>query len=736
MDQAGASVTVVASPVVVTINEIYQLNDPNPHITDPLQTGKPTFVRFTVRNQSSAAITGATFQVQVNNAGTYQPVTCQGAPTLPDPLAAGASQEITCQYTPPAGAAANTTLTPEVHVVVTGTGIATPVTAAQQVNFVDLLLGLNLNINPNTATPGDQVTFTLELTNEGASPIGCNAADDTLPCHITPDFGGNTILDTLFGIDFDTIFDTVLAPGATRSWPRQRTITATDPTDYALTVQGGFWSQPIQDASLLGYYTTQTTAEGTLNIGDEAGLAVENLDVYQIDTASGNAHLTLLQTGKVTHVTFDLRNTGNLDITGLNYTVAIGGEPLDPVCQHVGEALPDPFEPDDTVEVECRFSPPPGAENNPILTPELSVIARGNGGDARDTARTDLELVDLQINIQLGLDPTEVTAGDTLTYTVVLENEGASPIGCDIDVEPGLPCHLSLLTGTDTVLRDALLGLQDDVANTVLLPAGELGDTASFTATRTIQADEESVTYTLGVDGGYWTEDLETAGQLGYYIAHDEDTADLTVSSGDLVLNIVATPNPPVMGSNITYTITLRNETGSTVTDLVANWQISPVAANTNGYMLLSNPVRAQTTSGQITLRPTAIAAGGTLTGILAKTEDQTRSYVFMVTVVGTGLNGQVTASANITLAPTGVVTPTPTGTLWPSLPQMPTPSSNFKSLPTIERCFNASGPFPMSDAPRNGRVNLPSSIRYDSVAEKTKLPDVMSTWPPPKLAQ
>src|SRR5437763_11175005 len=55
---------------------------------------------------------------------------------------------------------------------------------------------------------------------------------------------------------------------------------------------------------------------------------------------------------------------------------------------------------------------------------------------------------------------------------------------------------------------------------------------------------------------------------------------------------------------------------------------------------------------------------------------------------------------------------PTPTGTLWPSLPQTPMPSSSFRSLPTMLTYFNASGPLPIRVALRTGRVSLPSSIR------------------------
>jgi hypothetical protein len=55
---------------------------------------------------------------------------------------------------------------------------------------------------------------------------------------------------------------------------------------------------------------------------------------------------------------------------------------------------------------------------------------------------------------------------------------------------------------------------------------------------------------------------------------------------------------------------------------------------------------------------------------------------------------------------------PTPTGTLCPSLPHTPTPSSSLRSLPIIETCLSTSEPAPMRVAPLTGRVILPSSIR------------------------
>src|ERR1035437_10328552 len=48
---------------------------------------------------------------------------------------------------------------------------------------------------------------------------------------------------------------------------------------------------------------------------------------------------------------------------------------------------------------------------------------------------------------------------------------------------------------------------------------------------------------------------------------------------------------------------------------------------------------------------------------------------------------------------------PTPTGSLWPFLPQLPTPGSSAMLLPTMVTLVSASGPLPISVAPFTGAV-------------------------------
>src|SRR5262249_25860491 len=54
---------------------------------------------------------------------------------------------------------------------------------------------------------------------------------------------------------------------------------------------------------------------------------------------------------------------------------------------------------------------------------------------------------------------------------------------------------------------------------------------------------------------------------------------------------------------------------------------------------------------------------------------------------------------------------PTPTGTPWPFLPQVPMPVSSARSLPIARMRCRSVGPLPISMAPFKGAPSLPFSI-------------------------
>ena len=74
---------------------------------------------------------------------------------------------------------------------------------------------------------------------------------------------------------------------------------------------------------------------------------------------------------------------------------------------------------------------------------------------------------------------------------------------------------------------------------------------------------------------------------------------------------------------------------------------------------------------------------------------------------IGPGGRGLCRGAATVRASIFRVGCPTPTGTPWPSLPQVPMPGSRRMSLPTMLTLVSTSGPLPMRVAPFTGRADL-----------------------------
>jgi sortase A len=298
-----------------------------------------------------------------------------------------------------------------------------------------------------------------------------------------------------------------------------------------------------------------------------------------------------------------------------------------------------------------------------------------------------MPLVDLQIGVQLEFlvngsttPSTSAQPGDTVKFRITLTNLGASRLGCtDIEAPVGTePCHLNVVSNQANL--NTLLGLlAGSIARTVLNPAGQTGASATFeTDVYDVVGTDVTTTYTLTADrGGYYTAALASANRLQYYIlAAAVDSETLTIERPHITVSIVVQPNPSTFGQPIQYTVTVLNDGSMPVSNLRALYQISPLAAvpaNNNGIMLVGDPLRpALQTSGTLTLNPTTLQPGQSAVGILAKgAEDQTRTYAFIVIVTGDGVaTGDVVATADVNVTPllVGTATPTPSGSLTPTV--------------------------------------------------------------------
>ncbi len=297
----------------------------------PMQTGEQVTVTLTLHNLGTTPILSPAFTANVNIGNPA--LTCTPVGTLPASIAAGSSTTTTCIFTPQIGLAeyVSTGLARTVTVDATGTVSGNPVgdQATADITLVDLRLIVDLVVNaPAEAGPDDTVTFTVNLTNGGASPLGCLASADpvgeNLDCHLHI-----TLEDSLTGADSNLaalitslesgIYNTVIAAGAstaftTGSYTLPDILSADNPVIYTAVADAGYYSASLA-TNLLTHYIVhgQDTASLTFTLPPEPEITV-GISVYPIPPVYGsNVTYTALVT-----------NTGTVTVTNLAATYQFG----------------------------------------------------------------------------------------------------------------------------------------------------------------------------------------------------------------------------------------------------------------------------------------------------------------------------------------------------------------------------------------------------------------------------
>ncbi len=430
-------------------------------------------------------------------------------------------------------------------------------------------------------------------------------------------------------------------------------------------------------ADLLYNGVIQDTASASSEV-IQAGLAVEDVTVSQEISDNPTTVITdNFLTGLPIDVSFDLRNTGTEAITDLTYTVDTGLTGM-PCTLGTGVTVPDTLNPagteGDTTTIECVFTPMIGDADYVTngLARTLEITGDGTSLEAplQGTAEVEYTLVDLQLIVTLTPDPDGGLPGDTVTFTVGVENAGASPLGCDATVAADEPCHILISTAsTDTEFADLIDAIADHWANIVLAPgASDEVDAGNYVIPENPTPNAEGkLTFTIVGDGGYYDADLGDL--LSFYTAHDDFTAEFQLETAEITVNVTVTPNPPVLNQPVTFTIQVQNTGSITVNNLTGTYQISPYAAfepGLDGIMLVSGQQRPgrQASSGSLVLNPTSLAPGASAYAYLSTVETHTGPYAFIATVIGDGLSVQdATAIGEVDVSPltTGTGTGTPT---------------------------------------------------------------------------
>ncbi|MET1011517.1 MAG: hypothetical protein ABWY83_03990 [Actinomycetota bacterium] len=298
---------------------------------------------------------------------------------------------------------------------------------------------------PDDAPFGDDITYTITITNNGNEDLENIVVTDTVNGN-APDDISNLFADTLAAGASDSA-QYVYTPDANDPDPLPNTVT--------VTADGVFSSTQVTDTDTCDTDITH----------------VPGIDVEKTCPRS-------VPFGDDVTFTITVKNTGNEPLENVSVTDALLGGDITAAFN-----LPDPLPVGNTV-YSHDFDYTPGANEDPV---ENSVTASGDGVDSGVTD-TDTDECETDITHEPDIDvektcPLEVASGEDIEYTITVENTGDEAlVGVTVD---------------DTLLGDITDDFDFDFSNPF-----PVGATATAVVTYSPQAgDPDPITNTVTATG-------------------------------------------------------------------------------------------------------------------------------------------------------------------------------------------------------------------------------------------
>ncbi len=242
-----------------------------------------------------------------------------------------------------------------------------------------------------------------------------------------------------------------------------------------------------------------------------------------------------------------------------------------------------------------------------------TAVAATTTVDVNAVNNSDTEVTDVLAQADLSLakveTPDPVTAGGNITYTVTVNNSGASDAQAVVltDVVPANTTFVSLTAPAGWSATTPAVGGTGTVTATI--PTLAAGASAIFTLVVQVDASATGTISNTALIASATT-DLNAANNT------DIEVTDIQVPTGDevdLSVTKVETPDPVVAGTNVTYTITVENTSTTDTADVVVS-DLVPVGSTfvsfvaPAGWTVVSPPVGG---TGTVTASIATLAAGG-----------------------------------------------------------------------------------------------------------------------------
>lgn len=478
-------------------------------------------------------------------------------------LASAQSETITITVTIPpeesAAAAVTNTAT------VTGDGVDTdPTNDSDSVDIAvtrAAVLTITKTDTPDPSTVGSQLTFTILVTNTGASTATNVVVEDTLPT----------------GLTFDSVTTDVGTAGeaagvVTANIP-SLAVGASATVTIVSTIQSTFSGTTVANsATAVSDEAPLVTATSDTTVNPQVDLAITKVDDVDPVNRGGQITYTLAVTnnGPSTATNVQVIDTLPADVT---FVSATGGTVTGPVAPST----------DVTIDVGTLAS---GASTNVTITVDVLQAAgatitntaivqsdestAGFDTDTTNNSATETTAtqgtIDLAITKADSVDP--AIPGQPLTYTLVVTNNGPSD-ATGVTVTDNLPDGIQVTSATSTVGTVSVPASAQDTtpanADDLTVAVGNLASGASATVT--------VIANVLSSATGTLTNVATVATTTTTLIESDStnnsatETTTLTPSI-DLAVTKVDSTDPLIAGNSLTYTITVTNNGPSNATNV------------------------------------------------------------------------------------------------------------------------------------------------------------------------
>ncbi len=547
--------------------------------------------------------------------------------------------------------------------------------------------GSSIIPSTGTVTPGDELTYTIVVSNTGPGTVTAASVSDPFPSELTgisytsvaaggatdtnPTGSGGTLTDTVTlpagsSITY-TVLTTVLA-SATTSLSNTATVTATNGTTTHATDLDNLTLAPMLSI-------TKVDNRGGSSVVPSTGTVTPGSTLTYTIVVSNAGPGT--ETGAAVNDPFPS------NLTGVSYTSVAAGGATDTNPTGSGSTLTDTVTLPSgssityTVHGTVASTATTSLSNTATITP-----VGGTGIPATDNdSLLTITKVDNRGGSSITPSTGTVTPGSTLSYTIVVSNTGPGTVSGAAVSDP-FPGNLTGISYTSVAAGGATdtnpTGSGSTLTDTVTLPSGAsitytvLG-TVSATATTSL-----SNTATVTATNGTTTQATDNDSLLTITKVDNRGGSSITPSTGTV------TP-----GSTLSYTIVVSNTGPGTVSGAAVS---DPFPGNLTGISYTS--VAA---GGATDTNPTG--SGSTLTDTVTLPSGASITY----TVLGT-----VSATATTSLSNTATVTAT-NGTT--------TQATDNDSLLTITKVDNRGG---SSITPSTGTVTPGSTLSYTIVVSNT----------------